>query len=207
MKLRTTPDIAKARVLVKRPCNSCGEEYVKYRSFEKWCPDCAVKVALMKVAKQKAAQERARLKVERAEIKVRKEKLKSRRTWEHETQVEVNALVRERDHDLPCISCGRFHQGQWHAGHFLSTGSHPELRFDLANIAKQCQPCNVHLSGNQLNFRRGLIERIGQAEVDRLEGPQQPMKYSIDELTTIKADAKLERRILLAAREARTTPA
>lgn len=107
-----------------------------------------------------------------------------------EAQAAVNAYVRERDRDLPCISCGRFHQGQWHAGHYLSRGAHPELALDERNLAKQCQPCNTHLSGNQLEYRKGLIARYGIDHVEWLEGPHEAKKYTIDDLKAIRDEYK-----------------
>jgi hypothetical protein len=50
------------------------------------------------------------------------------------------------------------------------------------NLAKQCMPCNVHLSGNQLNFRRGLIARIGLAAVEALEADNEPRKSKLRKL-------------------------
>jgi len=46
-------------------------------------------------------------------------------------------------------------------------------------------PCNTHLHGNLIHYRVNLIQKIGLAEVERLEGPQEPKKYSIDELKEI----------------------
>lgn len=116
-------------------------------------------------------------------------KLKRRADWMKETQAALNAWIRlVRDRDLPCISCGRFHEGQFHAGHYLARGSHPHLALVEMNLAKQCQPCNVHLSGNQLQFRKGLIERVGLATVELLEADMTPRKYTVDELKAIKAD-------------------
>lgn len=117
------------------------------------------------------------------------QKLKRRADHFKETQTALNRWVREvRDAGKPCISCGRHHQGQNHAGHFLSRGSHPHLALVEANIALQCMPCNVHLSGNQLQFRRGLIERIGLLAVELLESDTEPRKYSIEQLQAMKAD-------------------
>lgn len=133
-----------------------------------------------------AAEKARKLKRERQEGLA---KLKRRADYFKETQTALNKWVREvRDAGKPCISCGRHHQGQNHAGHFLSRGSHPHLALVESNIALQCMPCNVHLSGNQLAFRRGLIERIGALAVELLESDTTPRKYSIDELKAMKAD-------------------
>lgn len=127
----------------------------------------------------------------RADRKARQEglaKLKRKADYMRETQTALNAWIRlGRDRDKPCISCGRHHEGQYHAGHFLARGSHPHLALVEANLAKQCMPCNVFLSGNQLAFRRGLIERIGLAAVEALEADNTPKHYSIDDLKAIKA--------------------
>lgn len=118
-------------------------------------------------------------------------KLKKRSDWMKEAQASLNAWIRlVRDRDLPCISCGRHHEGQFHAGHFLSRGSHPHLALLEINLAKQCQPCNVHLSGNQLAYRRGLIERVGLLAVELLESDMTPRKYTIDDLKAIKSHYK-----------------
>lgn len=116
-------------------------------------------------------------------------KLKRRADYFKETQAALNKWIREvRDAGKPCISCGRHHKGQNHAGHMLSRGSHPNLALVENNIALQCMPCNVHLSGNQLAFRRGLVERIGSQAVEALEADQTPRKYTIEQLQAMKAD-------------------
>jgi hypothetical protein len=114
--------------------------------------------------------------------------MKSRADWLREAQAAFNRYIRLRDHDKPCISCGRQHQGQWHAGHYRSVGACPELRFEELNVHKQCAPCNDHLSGNIVEYRRGLIERIGIDRVEWLEGNHAAKKYTIEEIRAIKAE-------------------
>ena len=149
-------------------------------------PECAIRVASTKKARDIKQSE----KIARKVISERKNAIKSLSQWKREAQVVVNQYVRIRDQDLPCISCGRQHQGQWHAGHYLSRGAHPELALDERNIHKQCQPCNTHLSGNQINYRKGLIERCGIDLVDWLEGPHEPKKYTVTDLQIIIAEYK-----------------
>jgi len=115
-----------------------------------------------------------------------KEKLKTRADHLKEAQREFNAYIRERDKDLPCISCQRYHQGQWHAGHYRTTRAAPELRFHENNVHKQCSVCNNHKSGNIVDYRINLIQKIGIRNVEHLEGPHEPKKYTIEELKAIK---------------------
>lgn len=165
-------------------CRYCRHPYDRKRMSQSCCEsvECAIKAGQARKAKEEAKKAKAA----RAEIRARKEKAKSRRQWINEAQTAMNAWVRERDRDVVCISCGRHHEGQWHAGHYLSTGARPGLRFDPRNVWKQCQPCNTHLSGNLLNYRIGLIARIGLEAVEILEADHAVKKWSIDELREIR---------------------
>lgn len=166
-----------------RKCRACGNPFTQYQSFVSWCsPECGAEIAAKKVAKIKREEA---VKVRRAD-KVKREKLKSRSAWAREAQTAFNAWVRARDADRPCISCGRHHNGQYHAGHYLSVGARPELRYEPLNVWKQCSPCNTHLSGNVALYRVALVQEIGAQKVEWLEGPHEPKKYTVAELQAIK---------------------
>lgn len=170
----------------QKTCKACGEKFTP--SFNSTQVVCSIKCAQ---AHAPANHEKARKAIaqrERREIKVRKEKLKSRADHLKEAQVVVNQYIRLRDAGLPCVSCGRFHDGQWHAGHFRSAGGHPELRFEPLNIWRQCAPCNTHKSGDLVNYRAELVRRIGAEKVEWLEGPHEAKRYTIDDLKAIKAE-------------------
>lgn len=123
--------------------------------------------------------------------------LKSRADWLNEAQVAVNKYVRLRDRGLPCVSCGTEWRENFQAGHYLSRGARPELRFELANLAGQCPQCNLYLSGNLLSYRKGLIDRIGLERVEALEGPHPPAKWSVDELIAIRDEYRARAKQLL----------
>lgn len=170
-------------------CTVCTKPFLRLNSMQIVCGvRCARQVPIVK-----------RLRESRADRK-RRDDLKSRSAWVREAQTAFNAWVRERDAELPCVSCGRMHDGQWHAGHYLSTGARPELRFDPANVHKQCQPCNTHLHGNLVLYRLGLIKRIGLAEVERLEGPTAPQKLTVSDLRAIRDEYRSKAKALRAAR-------
>ena len=123
---------------------------------------------------------------ERDKIKKMRDSVKTRREWLKEAQAAFNAYIRIRDDKQPCISCGRHHQGQYHAGHFYTAKARPDIRFNLQNVNKQCSVCNNHLSGNLLYYRANLIAKIG---VDKVEGlaMERPYKSDIEYLKRIKA--------------------
>jgi len=94
-------------------------------------------------------------------------------------QSAFNAYIRARDSKEPCISCQKHHTGQYHAGHFKTTGARSELRFNEDNCHKQCAPCNNHLSGNIEHYRPNLIKKIGRERVEALD-VQQVIKWDCD---------------------------
>jgi hypothetical protein len=102
-----------------------------------------------------------------------------------------------RDHGNPCISCGHPDDGsrQRHASHFRPA-TIAALRFDPANVHASCSICNNWKSGNLTPYATALIEKVGQAEVDRLNGPQPAMHRTVEEIREIAAhDRKLIREI------------
>ena len=164
-----------------KKCRSCREPFTPSMPLQVACsPRCAIELVK---AKQKLERKR--------ETRKLREKIKSRPDWMREAQAAFNAWIRWRDRDQPCISCGRHHQGQYHAGHYRSVGSTPELRFELMNCHKQCQPCNTHLSGNAINYRINLVQLIGADAVEWLEGPHEAKKYTIEDLIEIRDKYRL----------------
>ena len=175
----------------------CGASFIPRSQLQVVCsPLCAIH----KTTHDKAKRAEKQAKAQRAAHREAKEKAKSRSDWMKEAQQEFNAFIRARDASLPCISCGRHHQGQYHAGHYRTVGANPELRFNELNVHKQCAPCNDHLHGNLVNYRIELIRRIGIEGVEWLEGAHYPAKYSIDDLKSIKVKYRLKLKKLQVAK-------
>lgn len=164
-----------------KKCKVCRIAFTPTKRLQRVCGyECALSLA----QSERAKKEKREAVKERRE---KRERLKTRGDWLKEAQAAFNAYVRHRDADLPCISCGRIHDGQWHAGHYLSTAARPNLRFEEDNVHRQCQPCNTHLSGNLINYRVGLIAKIGLERVEALERDHEPRKFTVDDLKEIKA--------------------
>jgi len=157
-----------------RTCK-CGNTYFRFTTLQNKCVKCLAEKG-----------RKIRIKEKTKEFKLRKEKLKSRTDFQEEAQKSFNVFIRERDKNLPCISCGTFRALQWDAGHYEKTSSHPELRFEELNCHKQCSRCNDHLHGNDKEYRKELINRIGIEKVEWLEGPHEPKKYTVDDLKQIR---------------------
>jgi hypothetical protein len=175
----------------KRKCKYCGvstKEFIVVNMSAFCTFDEAVQYANENKAKGAAIIKKANDKKHTKKKKELKDNDKSFR--DKQAQSAFNAYIRARDADYNCISCGRNHSGQYHAGHFRSRGAHPELRFEELNCHKQCAPCNNHLSGNISNYRPALIAKIGQNKVDWIEGPHEIVKYTCADLKAIELKYK-----------------
>ena len=173
-------------------CKQCGKEFVPLRSTAITCSyPCAKAWVDARNAKLKAQKAKQEAKVERQLTKERKEKLKTRNDYIKEAQVAFNAYVRERDKDQTCICCGKPLResqlgGGFDCGHYRSTGSAPHLRFNEDNAHGQTKFCNRYRAGNAVDYRLGLIKRIGLERVEALEADNEPRKWDIDELKAIR---------------------
>ena len=142
-----------------------------------------------KRAEAKAA--RMAAKVERASIKARKEAIKTIPDLIKEAQREFNAYIRARDADQLCICCGNplgtgEVGGAFDCGHYRSTGSASHLRFDERNAHAQRKVCNRWGAGRAVDYRIGLVARIGLEAVEALESDNTPHKWTRDELIAIR---------------------
>ena len=121
-----------------------------------------------------------------------RDKVKTASEWRVEAQTAFNAYVRWRDRDLPCISCDatgshegiRWLLGRWALPQQRRAAKH--LSFNLHNCHKQCHKCNRYLSGNVVEYRHRLIERIGLITVEALEYNNCTVKHDIKYLRRIK---------------------
>lgn len=169
-------------------CKACGKEFRRSNTMRALCGAACIDWFADKTEREAKKKAKAAAKAERALIRVRRESIKPRSKWLSEAQAAFNAWIRARDEaaGLPCISCDRHHRGSYDAGHYLTVGARPELRFDHDNVHRQCVPCNRYLHGNLILYRVELVKRIGLEAVERLEGPHPPAKWPIDELRCIR---------------------
>lgn len=196
----------------RRRCKNpnCREWFNPPYQNHTWCsPECGTILALAKREKdqQKAIQEAERQRTnaarqEKQSLKVRKLAVQPLSHFHKQAQSAFNEFIRHRDIADPCISCGRFHGGQWHAGHFRTVKASPETRYDEDGCHKQCMPCNHHLSGNIPNYKPNLIAKIGQEAFDRLMGPHELKKWTREQLQELAANYRQKTRELIKQQEA-----
>ncbi len=151
-------------------------------SYQKFCLDAecvrvwveSEKAKQWKVKKQKMQQE-----------------LETVQDFMNMTQVVFNRFIRERDKHENCISCGKHINGVRHASHYLSAGGHSNVRYHEDNVWVSCYKCNVMLSGNQVEYRKRLIDKIGIERVEWLESNgATERRYTKEELREIMKEYK-----------------
>ena len=161
----------------QKKCKICKAYFTPQRPLQLVCQwKCAIDFA-----------KDTKIKTVKKEVKEAKLKLKSRSDWLKDTQVVFNKYIRLRDQDDGCISCGSKSAYAYHAGHYRSIGSAGHLRFNELNCHRQCSACNTHLSGNLIQYRLGLIGKIGIHAVEALESDNNTVKWSVEEIKLLKA--------------------
>lgn len=173
--------------LKAKKCKNCGSLFTPFNSMQKVC---GVKCASDYVHKQN---EEKKEKEWRAYKKAWKEDNKAHPELVKEAEKEFNAYIRERDRNEPCISCGNKNTGpdslrahNYDSGHYRSKASAPHMRFNEDNAHKQCVRCNRDLSGNIVEYRKRLIEKIGIERLEAVENNNEIRKFTKEELKEIK---------------------
>jgi hypothetical protein len=189
--------------LKAKPCAHCGSSFMPFRPMAQVCsPICARR----KVDADKKA--------EKAQTKARKEAIETIPELIKKAQHAFNAYIRERDRGRPCICCGQplgmgvdtyatadaSSGGLFDCGHYRSTGSASHLRFHEDNAHAQRKHCNRYGAGRAVDYRIGLIARIGQEKVEALEADNAPIKWERDVLRQIAVIYRARLRDLLKAK-------
>lgn len=198
----------------RRKCKVCGEYFVpKFHDIRiRWCcPEHGAMYAIDLRAKEKVKAEAKRIKAKKDEEKAgrirrqaKRESFKTKSQWDKEAQSAFNRYIRIRDEGKECVSCGNPLIGKSNyltgsaidASHYRSRGAASHLKFNVFNVHSACTRCNRQLSGNAVEYRIRLIDRIGLALVERLESDNEPRKFDIPYLQRIKSIFTRKARVL-----------
>ena len=180
-----------------KKCPECAEKYQPTRQMQPCCDnmECKASYAIRHIEatrKRRRMQEMNVQKADRKVIKLKLDAIKPRGKLIAEADRAFCAYIRFRDQlaGYLCISSGKpldWSGNNVDAGHYRSRGSASHLRYDERNCHAQSKHDNRYISGNAVDYRIGLIARIGLAEVEALEADQKPRKYSNYDLIAIKA--------------------
>jgi len=157
-------------------CKNCKEKFEPNRFNQKYCleSDCVrvwVEFEKAKVWKKTKAKMKSDLETVQELIKA--------------AQIIFNKYIRLRDKGQNCISCHKKPLKE-NAGHYYNANNHWNVRFNELNVHLQCEHCNTYLSGNLIEYRKGLINKIGEEQLTLLElEAKKTRKFTKDELKEI----------------------
>lgn len=164
-------------------CPKCDLELPRYAftsTRAKFCISCK-RIRELEQAQESKQRSIARLKTKKQKTKgvIRISDLKKK------AQKIFNKWIRERDKDLPCISCQKT-ADKYEAGHYIAQGSSGYLRYNEDNVHGQCKACNRWNHGNLIEYRINLIKKVGLKTVEWLEEHRKDTKkWTREELEEI----------------------
>ena len=187
----------------RRKCKVCSAWFIPAYDNIRWCcPEHGAIYAIELRAKEKVRAEAKRIKDKHAaekegrqRRKAKRESFKTKAQWEKEAQSAFNRYIMIRDEGKECVSCGNPLIGKSNyltgsaidASHYRSRGAASHLKFNTFNVHSACTRCNRQLSGNAVEYRIRLIDRIGLERVERLEADNEPRRFDIPYLQRIKS--------------------
>jgi len=151
--------------------------------------DCIVKANKAQIEKEYIKRQKQNERDRKDETREKKIKLMTYTQRVNDVKPVYQRWIRERDKDLPCISCGSTTADIWDGGHYKKAEIYRGVIFNEFNCNKQCRKCNKYLGGNESNYRKGLIEKYGLFVVETLEqlaNETRNYKWSNEELEEIK---------------------
>jgi len=163
-----------------RKCVRCKEKFTPQNNTQVCCSSfCAIQ-HVKTIKKKKATKEWQEQK------KALKNDLMTKSDYLNLAQKVFNTYIRLRDKGKPCISCGATKYTS-SCGHYYSSGNHKNVTFNEDNCHAQCwYYCNSSLSGNLIEYRKGLINRIGIERLDYLDSIAKiEKKFTIEEIKEI----------------------
>lgn len=166
-----------ANKIYTKKCKVCESKFETAFPLRPFCsPDCGYKYAVILKNKKEAKE----WKDKKA---VMKEKLLSHKDYLKILQTVFNTFIRLRDSTKGCITCNKPFKDKYDAGHFLSVGSYPNLRFNEDNVFGQCVHCNQWQHGKQAEYFIELPKRIGLDRFNQLlSSRNEPLKLTIPEI-------------------------
>lgn len=167
-----------------RKCKYCRSVFSPITTLQKNCfePDC-VTAWIQETKDKNWKKKKAKLKLDLMTIQ----------DYIKIAQQVFNKWINLRDKGLPCISCDKPINGRVNASHYFNANNHWNVRFNEFNVHSSCITCNQYLSGNLIEYRSRLINKIGIEQLTLLElEANKTRKFTIEELKQIINTYKLK---------------
>jgi hypothetical protein len=160
-----------------KKCRYCKKQFQPITTLQKNCfdPNCVAEW-IQEVKQKNWQKKKAKLKLD----------LMTVQDYIKLAQQVFNKYINLRDNGLPCISCDKPINGRINASHYFNANNHWNVRFNEFNVNSSCITCNQYLSGNLIEYRSRLINKIGIEQLTLLEAEaNKTRKFTIDELKQI----------------------
>lgn len=96
------------------------------------------------------------------------------------------AWFHEMGKEPACIMCGTTNPLEFHACHFQSVGSKPELQFHEGNCHLGCSHCNMFAAQGDTQYRANLVKKVGIETVEYLENFNSTIRWDAEEVEEIR---------------------
>lgn len=171
-------------ILKNKKCKFCKVEFKPIRSLQ---AVCSYECAMLLQKEDKTKKQKQEQKDWNKRKQVLKKELMTLQDWLKIAQTHFNHYIRLRDKGNDCISCGA-KAGKYTitAGHYFPS-TNKSVTFNEDNLHGQCwYNCNSSKSGNLIEYRIGLINKIGIERLAKLElEARKTKKWTIEELKEI----------------------
>lgn len=161
-------------------CKICKTKFIpRFSTLQPCCENPKCIISYTKIQEEKSWQKR------KAKMKV--ENMSSDGYRSTVIQPLINEIARLIDYGQPCIATGRF-IGKSNGGHFVSVGANRSSSLNLHNIHIQSFESNSHKSGDESNYRLGIIKVYGNEYFEFIDQLRylKGIDLSKDRLVTLK---------------------
>lgn len=150
-------------------CSICGTKFKPFRTTQRVCSmKCSIQHSNNVTKERAIAKEKNKL-IKRSKQLKSEWDLKTLSDWKKELEKVFNKMIRIRDVERGCVSCGcNLKNTKFDAGHFWPK-TYGVLRFNEWNVHGQCVQCNQHKGSNALEYRKRILERITPDQLQWLD--------------------------------------
>lgn len=176
-----------------KKCTICGIEFFPFKTTQRVCSvKCSIEFANQKIKSDAIKKAKNRSKELENEWQT-----KTLSEWKIDLEKVFNRMIRIRDENRGCVSCGCNLKGtKYDAGHFYAK-TYGFLRFNESNVHGQCVQCNQHKGSNALEYRERITQRITIEQLKWLDDHRhEKWKPTIPEIKKMIEICKLKIKVL-----------
>jgi hypothetical protein len=176
-----------------KKCAICDEYFFPFKTTQRVCSvKCSIEFSNQKIKSEAIKKSRKRTNELKNEWET-----KTLSEWKIDLEKVFNRMIRIRDENYGCVSCGCNLKGtKYDAGHFYAK-TYGFLRFNEFNVHGQCVQCNQHKGSNALEYRQRITQRITIEQLQWLDDHRhEKWKPTIPEIKKMIEICKLKIKVL-----------